>query len=282
MNRLEETSAALYDLLSYQNTSFGQHLRHDIVSGQSGNKIGETRFDPSIHNIASINPIALTSIAFGDEVPYVDVVMPYHGIKLNVIVDDDSGRENSHDWLKPVTDYRRKVGHQIMKALEDSKQPNDSIEMHVIGSPSDPSIYDRQAMIHETNTALQSATRAAEICQTGLSFLISNFAKLPITEGTNYDFKRAIAVKANYPLELNYPGNTGVWSLGGRKSVNTNYPPELAKVNQRLFEWHASIGERLGAKGLQLAKIVYDPNYSDGFNRDAIDKELAKSIKRLS
>jgi hypothetical protein len=281
MVRLEKTAAALYDLLGGPEVRFGQHITNTVVAGQYGLAVGETMLDPTVHDMGDMNPFALTPMMLEDDIPYVDLNMPYRSVELNVIVDDDSAKPLRHEWLRPMKEYRQTLAKTLVSEIEDSKQPEDVVNLHVIGSPSDPESYGRGVNIQETKSPEESAKVAAEICRNGIAIIISNFMELPIGQSETDRFSQLIAVKANYPIELSYPANSGVWSLGGTASIDTNNSKELRAKNVKLAEFHQSIVRRLVAKGAHIAHVVYDPNFSDGFNKQDVDFKLAQSVREL-
>ncbi len=282
MYRLEKTSAALYDLMGDNTRQFGQHLRTDIVVGQPGINVGETRFDPTLHEVGAVNPIALTPMMLDTDMPYVNLRIPYRPVELNVVIDDNSGLEIKHEWIKPLAKYRAKIGAELVSSIEDSKQPDDSVKLFVVGNPSEASIYDRTAKIVETKTADESAAVAAEICSKGISIVISNFENFPIDQKEDIDFRQIVGVKANHPRDIVYLPNTGTWTLGGLKEVNTDNQKDLRKVNEKLLAKHNGIIQKLGSKGMHLAKVVYDERFKDGIDIPYVDKELSKAILGLS
>jgi hypothetical protein len=283
MLRLEKTSAALYYLMGDNTRQFGQHLRTDIVVGQPGINVGETMFDPTLYDSSAINPLAITPMLLGTDMPYADLRVPYAPVELNVVVEDNSGSRMKHEWIEPIVECKRTIGTELVRLIEDAKQPADSVKLHVVGAPSDLSAYGRHDVtVIETNTSEESTRAVAEICRKGISFIISNFERLPLDEMKDINFRNIVGIKVNHPLEIAYPANTGVWTLSGLKEVNTNNPKKLDEINEKLMAKHLDIVRRLGSKSVRMAKVVYDDSYRSGLNVAEIDRELSSAVLELS
>jgi hypothetical protein len=141
---------------------------------------------------------------------------------------------------------------------------------------------DRDVEVIDTNgDPLVEAQTIAELCQGGLTFVISDFLALPLEQA---DCPTTVAIKANHSYDLELPAGYGRLPTnveGGE--VNTDKPRELTRVNRAQQEQHDQIVARLEAAGIAVAQVLF--NWKDqplsGFGVEAADQGIAGAISRL-
>lgn len=283
MARLPETTRAIASLRTDLTQEFGMHVGQTVMHGVPGLVVGEERFDPSRHPVSAINPLSMMELGLDSPMPYVRQVLPYKTLEMNVVVHDDSGDYEMPEWLEPVIGFRDSLAVDTKHSIEASKQVGDKVNLFVVGNPARPSLYGREAEVVKNTEQPEAAAQAvADIARSGLSFIISDFNRLPLHRVSQANFKRSVGVKANHPIELEFPANTGVWPLGGGASVDTGNRRELKSANKGLQKSHAQIAANIGQAGLAHLQVVYDNQFRSGLDREAFDRPLATILRRMS
>lgn len=289
MTMLPRTEEAFVDFVSEQSSLYGSHDTYEVRTGVQGKVIGEKEFDPS--RPWEINPVSLGEQMF--DIPHTDVVIPTRPLHVRVV---------THERTAPDTDRlgliaaKHALANEIADTLEDALPgPTDRVLRYKVGSAVDVRDFDAETVATDGQPE-NDAKQIAEICQEGLTVVVSDFLKLPLEEqGRAKDFVSTIAVKANHAIDLELPAGIGSVQSGYRGGeINTNGPGfvarflaklrgqepanELNEVNQLLMDAHQATVARLGAAGMSVASIILQPQLRRGFDVGVADTALAAAI----
>lgn len=272
---LPNTTDALSTLLTNQRWSQGANQASHIEVGSMGIVLGDVEYDPTKHSPSDINPLSLMAEATGIE--HVQQNMPEKPLNIGVIVDvasiDDDPR---------IRARKMDAARQLTGLLADAMPSiTDHIHSYVVGSGSyaEAAIGESQMMGIEASDE-QRALQVAQFCLDGLTFVISDFRRLPLANA-GQRFSEAVAIKLNHPLERRIPGGIGVIGLGNGYEVDTNSDKQLAIVNNKLEAKHQATVEALEHRGLEVASVLIDPFAVDGIDHKSSDNAVASAINRL-
>jgi len=282
MSELAETRQAIFELRSSEQNNFGFHMGTDLAVGVPGIQVGEVPFDPARHPIAAIDPFSAMESML--DRPHVSEVMPYIPVDMNVILHRDPAERSLHSFLQPVRTHKQELAASLSAALMEAKQVSDGMHLYIVGDTDLPApIEATSEAIVSTEDPQKAAETVAEICATGLSFVISDFNNLPLPPDP-HSYEHTIGIKANHQLELEIPfiKRGPEWRLQGLQSVNTGNAKQVAAANEQLAHKHAGIEAHLGALGLVVARVVYSNHQTPLDNLLLSDKHIAQAVRVLA
>jgi hypothetical protein len=279
MAELLQTAQAIRELRSAQGRAFGMHYNEDVSIGTTGMIVGEMPFDPNRHDPSSINPMSFNEMVMG--VPHVQMEIPRRPIEYNVVLHRDPEERDLPDYLQPVREYKDNLASGVALAVHEAKQRSDKVNIYVVGDtdllPSDH--WDTE-VIEGTEAGVDAARAVEEICMRGLTFVISDFNRLPL-ENKSAALTKSIAIKANHAIELALPANRGYLAVEGANGVKTWKSKDLARANTGLDEHHAGIRGHLGTIGMEVVQIACDNELDAQQNIVQADAQIANSVRAL-
>jgi hypothetical protein len=278
MAELFQTSQALQELSAEKSRRYGLHYAEQITVGSTGMIVGETPLDPVKHSPSAISPISFNEMVLG--IPYVQIEVPKRPVEYNVVLHRDVAERCLHPYLQPVREFKTALTSGIARAIIFAKQPSDRVNVFHVGDASEPlSGPWHSETVRDTDEPEAAAKAVEDICMSGLTFVISDFNRLPVNSGNR--IARGIAVKANHGIELEIPANVGEISVEGADSVRTWKPKELARANAVLTDMHTTIRQNLGSAGLQVVQLALNNQIEMPYNVRNADTEIASAIRAL-
>ncbi len=240
-----------------QRHRFGQHISSRSRVTSSGMKISDTLFDPSIHEIGSIDSNSLDEEYY--DYPRAVLRQPEIESRINVLVNIDN-KHKERRIPKFVSDSKITMSNIIVNSLSSSKPFEDTI---------DTKQYDRLSL-----KAIQ------ESAKTGLTLIISDFNKINL-DSANIT-RNAIGIKINHSFEVGKISRSigRITLSGGSHECNTNNTNELRSVNQSLEEKHIKTIELLKKLGIPVLPLIY-PIDDKQQQLDFFNNVLPKAISRL-
>lgn len=234
---------------------FGQHVSDVLRNTSSGMIISNTSFDPSIHEIKSIDPNSLDEDYY--TYPRAILRQPEIKSKINIVVSFEN--ENPALVPKTVTESKLSITRLIIEVLTSSKPSEDAID------------------INRTNCL--SLKDIQQLAKTGLTIILSDFNKF-VDDSVNIT-RNAIGVKINHPIEVGeIPKSIGRITLsGGLHECNTNNAKELREVNESLKKKHEETIELLKKRGVPVLSLENDFNNKQ--QRRFFNNDLPKGITEL-
>jgi hypothetical protein len=280
METLTETRHAIYELRTNEERGFGLHLDEGVAVGVPGIQIGEEPFDQSRHLPEHINPISTQEMMTG--LPHVTMVMPYRPLDMNVVLHQDPRERTMNRYVQPVRSYKRILAQELQAAISDARHVTDTSNLYVVGDARQLNGLSAEAQVLAGTEEPEAAANAvADICRQGLTFIISNFDRLPLENVANFAGKNAVAVKANHEFELSIPAKVGGWPMDSGLEVNTNKSKELIPANEAIAQRNNEIEEMLGSLGLTTAQVTYVNQASQSGNLRDADRQLASAIRAI-
>lgn len=282
MALLPETNLALADWASGKEEQIGLHMGPELKAGVPGQVVGETQYDPIKHIGLAPNPFSLLGMVTGRE--YIDLTIPEHPLDVNVVVHHDPAMHQLPPFLRPMSALKQALGAELHSSLEESLPGiGDHARLYVVGEADREELLDYGAeIIDDTTEPLEAAEAVAEICRRGLTFVISDFNRLPLDKVQDAEYDSTVAIKANHPYELVIPANVGSWPLGGIKEVNTYKSKELIKGNQYLATLNAEREKRIEHVGIVLARIVFSEGCTNGLDFEAADEAISEAVYKAT
>lgn len=263
----------------------GVHKSDIIRTGTSGQKVIEIPFDPNKHTPDKINPLSIMGMVI--EEPYVTKVRPRYPLIANLVI--DRSKEQSAPGIIAAKNL---VASGIRKAIAEAMPGvSDKLHQYVIGEPMSEDLGDYDLETLELNGDKQKfAVSLAELCMSGLSFVISDFESLPIDQLPQRrfgkgNFSSAVGIKINHPAELDISSTQGYRAtlpLFGKREVNLKHADEVEDFNKVLSEHHDRVIDRMNAAGFAVAQVVYNPEFSMGFDPNLADRQISSAIERIS
>ena len=275
MPLLEQTQQALSELSASRQYEFGTHGGLQLKSGVPGTDVGEFPFNPAKHSPVDIYPFSLMEQATG--VPHVRMVIPHRPLEANIVVHHDNLANDDPRIVRMKRGLAQVVMQEVEDALPGLTDRPFSYEVggDLIEAESGLGV---ETLETQDDQPLTIARSVAELCAESLTFVISDFKRLPLDEA-GADYSSTIAIKVNHLAEMALPPNIGIVSLGAAAEVNTNKQRELQKFNMELAQQHQSITERLKRAGIAVAQVVFDPRYSPyNFDVTEADKQTAAAV----
>jgi hypothetical protein len=277
MALLERTQSAVADVSANRQHIFGFHGGEQLVAGSLGKYVCDVDFNPEQHEPWMINPFSIWE-GLTDK-PQVSLQVPERPLHINVIAHHRSTGKSDFYQMNAA---RQRLAGELSDAVSEALPGiTDHAWSYAIGESAGIGA-DRDVEVIDTNgDPLVEAQTIAELCQGGLTFVISDFLALPLEQA---DCPTTVAIKANHSYDLELPAGYGRLPTnveGGE--VNTDKPRELTRVNRAQQEQHDQIVARLEAAGIAVAQVLF--NWKDqplsGFGVEAADQGIAGAISRL-
>lgn len=261
--QLTKTREALADLAANDRLGIGSHFEQDPRAAAVGMVLGEIAFDPDVNDFDDIIPDSTEAEASGiDQVSYG---LPAKPLQFNVVA--DLRDMECVDWIEIP---KRNSIIQIAKALK--ANPGDMFD-HV-------NVYaldDREGVTSYAE-AITTDEKLLSVCQSGLTFVISDFRRLAETMN-GHSFGNVVGIKVNHLLEMK--ASLGELSLGGAKELNTKDARSLAAYDALLDDYHAGLDARLTDTGMVLARVVTSAELGSVLDESQADMEIAQAVKSL-
>lgn len=267
---LPRTQEALHVLASDDRFGSGTHIESRVQTGMDGMIIGEEPFDPIYHSPYDINPGSLMEAVTGQ--PYVDQVLARRPLSVNVVADYGDGGDHPK-----ITAMKQRLA-MVLKTAAQNAVPSitDRVYTYAIGT-GDYYEQNIDAWLDDGDE-VGRAISVASLCLDGLTFVISDFRRLPLYAVEGVNLEDAMAIKANHPAELSLPANVGVIPLGHGEEINTNKTKQLERKNAELQARHLSIIHKLQQANISVIGAVYDPREAGGFQAETVDADLSNAI----
>ena len=278
MPYLPETESALAEMAASENYVFGQHDGTELKHGVVGRTMGDVPFDPAKHQVGDINPLSVWGMVLDE--PHVSVVLPDRPLLASVVLHSEPGDDRYH-----MTEAKRVLARTVQASLLESLPGmTDRGSLYVVGeNAQDIAANNSDMEAFATNgDPAANAKAVSELCLDGLTFVISDFARLPLAQVPNAEYPATVGLKVNHPLERQFRPGMGVVRLGGRKEVNTNKPRELQRFNEGLKATHTNIVNSLRLSGIAVASLVVTPGQPQGFDLTGVDRTIAAAVSQIS
>lgn len=278
MHSLPRTEQALADVIANRPIMFGVHDGEEIRAGSHGVYIGERPFDPARDSVDQINPLSVWE-TITDE-PHVALTIPEHPLHVNVVTHE---RQQPAQDLLGIIPTRRRLAAELTEALYDAMPGmSDRVSRYAVGEAATQN--DEVEAVVTDGQPETDVRQVAELCQNGLTFVLSDFLKLPLEKEANErSLPATVAVKMNHPLDLALPAGVGRIASGyGGGEINTNDSKQLQAVNARMAAAHEHTLNRLQASGLAVAHLVLNAQMAQGAGYQEADQSLAKAITDIT
>jgi hypothetical protein len=211
--------------------------------------------------------------------PHVRVAVPERPLHVTVVTHHRSAGKSDFYQMNAA---RQRLAGELSGAISESLPGiTDRAWSYAIGEAVEESIESDVEIIRSNGDPLAEAKTIEELCQNGLTFVISDFLALPLDIS---DHSTTVAIKANHSFDLALPAGFGSLptNVGGGE-VNTDKPKDLGRVNQAQLEKHQQTVARLEAAGIAVAQVLF--NWIDypreGFDIEAADQHIAGAILEL-
>lgn len=258
MTHFPKTQEALSEFYANSPYGVGEHTRPQPKAGTMGQILGHKPFDPAVHNLEDIDPLAVVDDeSMGPH--YVQEVLPDKPFYMSV-VSDRTSRFGADALLLPK-----------VEAI-------DAIAMGMDSSLVGATDY---AHIKETkgNSREVFAQDLSDSARQQLTFGVSDF------HGMHFDkteLEGVVAIKVNHLLERGIPQNVGFISLGGAVELNTGDKKQLDKFNAKLEEHHLEIVDGLEQAGAEVVSVIVDSRMQDGFDVEGVDSAIAEALDQFN
>jgi hypothetical protein len=281
-SELIETRHALIQLRSQRAARAGIHLAEKIAVGVPGVPVGHSMYDPNLHPGEAIDPSAAMEWATG--LPHVTVRVPFRPEHINLVVHTDPAERLLPSYLQPVRKQKLELAQGLFKALSVTKMPTDKINYVVLGDPVSAEELEAESVyVPESESPEIAAKAVAELCVRGLTFVISDFNKLPLGQN-NQIFQRTLAIKTNHKLELELPHTKRKvdLSVGSGRSIKLWKKNEVDKANQSLAIKHRGLRAFLGSLGMEVAQVAHDNHQNVADNVTSADEAIASAVRNIA
>ena len=243
---------------------FGEHDSYALKPGQIGSIMSEVDFDPSRHGPELIRPLSVWEQIV--DVRQVAIVAPEYPLPISVVIDQSD--QNDHPGILKA---KQLLGKQLLRCFDQSALVSDEVTVHLIGGNKSFTRDYRTETIPED----QAVARINEICQAGLTFIVSDFKRV-ITDPDSGNFPATVAVKINHPYEVALPTKSGKITLGAHSDpVNTNKSKELTAFNNDLARSHQVTMHRLQIAGIWVAQVLFDATKITTLGIDLLQADTA-------
>jgi hypothetical protein len=267
------TQEALYEFDASEMPGSGDHNGYDIASGMPGLVIGEAIYDPMLHRPEDIYHMSVRGAATGDM--YVQLKKPERPLAVNVVIHEDS---RDHPMFARAKEY---LGGLLVDALDEALPGIQDVTNCYYMGKRDLGFGDFEHL-PLTEDADANARTLAEVCNGGLSFVLSRFNRLPIERHIDPTTK-TVGVLVSHPAEYAFPAGHGVISLGGSKEVNTSSRRQLARKNAELQAVNDATDARLNAAGIATAPVLFDPRVPyHKWDAEAADRAIAQAVTTVA
>ena len=278
MEQLSETRNALQQILSDEQMRSGVHLADYVAIGVPGVTVGEVPFNPSMHSVSAINPMSLNE--WSTDQYHVKQVVPFKSLEMNVILHRDPADRQMPQWLESARQYKHYLASSLADAVFDAKQVGDEANYYIIGDTQDREENNWNVeYISGTEDPVEAARTIEDICLRGLTFIVSDFNRLPLEH--NAGMNRSLAIKSNHPYEIEVPKAKFALPLGGDRELRTWKSKELKQYNDDLEEKNLAIEQRLLDLGLRVSHDSHQGLNSDGYNMSSVDAVLASQLRSI-
>lgn len=278
MALLPQTQAVLAEISANRQHEIGLHSALQVRAGVPGLDVGEMQFNPALHSPADINPLSVWGLVMG--VPHVQLSVPHESLETRIIVQHEAGHEDPRfSYLK------QRMAALLLESFEDSKlSVTDRVRTYHIGDVEDDLLEMGTELIPVRNNPEAAAKTVAELTQEGLSFVISDFNHLPLTELGKGNFPATVGVKLTHPSELPLKPGKGTVPLGGKRELDLGNPKQLAAYNASIEKLQAERVERLESVGIAVAQVVFDHTLESTYGLDvaAADKAIAQATAHVA
>jgi hypothetical protein len=278
---LRDTQDALAEIVANSSMNSGSHASSLTRIGGEGSTVGEVAFDFSMHEVSDVDPFSMMNKITG--LPYVAEKMPERPLDINIVLHSDPEEADYNpEW---ITDCKRFLGKLIRTSVEVSLPGSaDSIHSFVIGQKDEDLIDRDNHYIEKTEDPIFAAATVAQLCQQGLTLVVSTFNGLPLDKIDKASIrKNAVGIKANHLFEIELQKDVGQWATGDPKEpfINSARQKPLAKFNKRQAENNARIVASMNAAGVAMAQVVFDRREQPySFDARSADRSIARAIKR--
>ncbi|HVV66854.1 MAG TPA: hypothetical protein VHB72_02140 [Candidatus Saccharimonadales bacterium] len=276
MARLPQTEQALSEVFANQQILYGVHGSEELRTNGLGVYVGERAFRPERDKVSDINPLSIAEAIYDE--PHVPLIIPDRPLSVSVVTHE---RQQPEEDVLGIIPSKRRLASEIADSLYDTMPGlTDRVFQYAVGEAAGTVKGSEIEVIGTDGNPLTDAETIAELCQDGLTFVISDFHKLPLEE-TEADFPMAVAVKANHTFDVKLPKmektmRVAIGNRGGE--VNLGNEEEVAAINEKMAAIHANTVLRLQRAGLAVAHIVMEPAVALGFSTSGADRELAAAI----
>ncbi len=279
MSLLPETENALLEYGASQEYMFGLHEASEPRAGTHGRNIGEVAYDPVRHNPLAINPLSIWEQVL--DAPHVKLNIPERPLNANIVIHQPAseGRDNIYHY----GEYRRLLARRLGLAIADALPGiTDRTWTYAVGEAADEVTDSDVEIIVSTGDVHEESDQIAEICKSGLTFVIGGHLALPLHEQDKSNFPSTVAVKANVPADRAIIPN-GLVVRSGVKigEVNTTVTEDVADNSALLERQHQRVVSRLEETGISVASIVLDRSTAIGFDSGKADSALARAVRQV-
>lgn len=246
------------------NESFGRGIhKHDET--RPGKRGHERIFDATT-KASQVRHQSVRGLVTG--VPHVRHGIPRLPMNVNLILDNTTGAQDSLRVQEVKQGLVERLGKSLLMA---TPAVSDGFRIFYVGDEGD-------GFMRRNATAIDEAD-IPEITSRGVSMLASDFRSLDLGTGRLHN---TVAIDVKHPAQLEIPAGRGTIRLSGTRTVNTENPADLARVNGLLAERQHELVERLQGSGLVVSTVVLAPGMPGGFNEQIVDANIASSLKTLT
>jgi hypothetical protein len=279
MSLLPETESAFREYASTQQLYSGQHESAQHKAGVNGRFVGEVDYNPFKHRGVLPSPYSVWEEVTGEE--QVRMVIPNKAMDVHLVLHQPGSV--SADNTFNLGSHRRFLANQLFEELDDViSSAGDRVFQYSVGEDA-LSVQSTDAEISETNgDPEEDAKQIAEICQQGLTVVLSDFLHLPLHQENMANFPSTLGVKVNVPYDLELPQSDTVIRTNIRGGeINFSNRKEVERVNALLKANHERIIRNLGLSGIAVASAIYSPDFYDGFDATQVDHQIAAAVEKL-
>lgn len=292
MAEFVHTQNALADLAANRYLGVGLHRGVTTVASSIGSVIRHAPLNPSEgHMSADIDPMAWEEDII--DIPHVALTTVRNPLQVNVV----THLRNPKSEITNVNDKRNLLARHISEALANARPGrNDQVWQYAVGEAANEGKGPEVEVISTNGNPRKDAKTIADICQEGLTLVISDYLRLPLESQPKSYFPQTVAIKANHPTDLKImegvgPVPTGysdpsrrrgIFRLAGGGEVDTENESEVAEVNASLRRLHKGTIARLRASGIAVATLTLNPESQNGYEERAADMAVARAINEVA
>jgi len=280
MSLLPETQDALLEFGASQEYMFGLHEANEPRAGMQGRNIAEVPFDPVRHSPLAINPFSVWEQVLG--VPHVKVNIPGRPLNANVVIHQPASEGLDHTYR--YGEHRRWLARKLGTAIIDSMPGiTDRTWVYSIGEAADEVTDPDTEVITTNGDPQEESDRIAEICKSGLTFVVSGFLRLPLHEQDKATFPSTVGVKANVLTDRGIvPSGLVVRSGVKAGEVNTANSDDVQENSELLEQQHTRVVKRLKGTGIAVASVVLARKVAYGFEAAVADAAIARAVRQVT